>query len=334
METIKFALNICPHAAVRAGKLRYGRFAIAPTEEQIGMLSARERDVLAVFVWDEKGNSYTTTLSAPDDQPEPTWDALVSALRLEVAERDKAASAKAEDEARKVAENEATIAAVLAAPAKELTKNTYGSGSGIECAYWHDMLRIDWSDARLAAKRAEVDAYVQAVCAEARERHERIEQEEKAAKALSSAEKQERETRFSAAAKAFLAEYGTDNQRARHKEGLLPQRELVDLIRERVFARLDAFDRYAKINADDIDHSDDCDHELSPKYMVDAATELDADDYARLSRIRKAAPDGAEVEARKHVGVCTCCTSDRVYKRSALVSVEWHGRKLSREYAI
>ncbi len=330
MESIKFSLFVSATAAVKAGKTKSGQFQVEPTEAQLAELSPREREVLAGVIHTDLQRS--NTLFAPDDQPEATWGALLSALRIEVAKKDKQAAEDARQKAAADAIREQAIAEVLAAPVESLVSENYG-GKQHERTRAYDGLRIDWDDARLASKRAEVDAYVKSKNDEtARWRRER-ELQEQERRLHFEMEAIAREKQFATAAAAFVAAHGTDNQQARHKEGLLPEKELTDLIRNHLFAAL-KFARFDRITASEIEHRDDC-IESMPHFDVEDAKELTAGQFELLAKIRKAAPPGAVVTPQVHTGHCNGCNGGSIVTRpSAHVTVEWHGRKLSRKYSL
>jgi hypothetical protein len=125
---------------------------------------------------------------------------------------------------------------------------------------------------------------------------------------------------------------------ARHTEGLLPEAELLAAVREHEFGLLQ-LDRYQKITAADLWHSDDC-YEARPDFDVHTAeVKLTAKEYETLCALRAAAPKDATVEVREHSGFCNGCNGEEwnehdIVRRSALVTVQRLGRKLSREYAL
>lgn len=128
----------------------------------------------------------------------------------------------------------------------------------------------------------------------------------------------------------------------RFDDGVLPEKELRDAVRDVVFSSLDGFGRYRRITVNDVAAACDADtpppcdnHEIS--FDVDVANELSAAEYDRLKAIEKAMehPSVTAVEAREHRaeyeygdGVAL------VVRRSARVSLDFLGFHLSREYAL
>jgi hypothetical protein len=139
------------------------------------------------------------------------------------------------------------------------------------------------------------------------------------------------------AVKAWIAEHAPELA-ARHGEGLLPETELLERVRASVFAPLDFdFKRHEKITAADIEHGECEDSE--PKFSAVKAEELTGEEFECFTAIREAAsemPQVTSVWPREHRGWCgrDNCDGGTTSRRSALVTVEWCGRRLSREYAL
>ena len=122
----------------------------------------------------------------------------------------------------------------------------------------------------------------------------------------------------------------------RHREGFLPEAELLDRVRDVIFGAIVA-PRYSRIVDHEILFTENCDPDA--EYSADDAGELTAAEYAALQVIREQAGGGATVQACEHEGHCGCqhCGSvdnTQVVRRSARVSVKWGGRILSREYGL
>jgi len=124
--------------------------------------------------------------------------------------------------------------------------------------------------------------------------------------------------------------------RKRFAEKLLPEQEALTRVRDHLFAALEKHPRYERLDGKDVEHEDTCIHPVY-KFAADDAEELSAEQYAALERIRADAPKGAKVTPRVHRVWCEgdgCEDSDTVEAASALVSLDWHGWRLSREYAL
>jgi hypothetical protein len=127
----------------------------------------------------------------------------------------------------------------------------------------------------------------------------------------------------------WVAERGTDNQRGRHALGLLPEDEILDAIRSEAFAPLDEFARYKKLEADDLRH-EDCYGTVG--FAVDDATEISADQWDMMAKIRALVPS-ATLTAREHIADCKDCdaTETRYSLRVAITMGEFD---FTREYAL
>ena len=142
---------------------------------------------------------------------------------------------------------------------------------------------------------------------------------------------------FSTALAAWVVEHGSDGQRARQEAGVLGEDEALGALRDALFADVEA-PRYVRLDADDVPHDETC-PDASPSYDVDDASAtypLTDGEFAAVAAIRQAAPQGATVTPRVHLGWCTDdqCNAGSVRRASALVALVWHGRVLSREYVL
>lgn len=143
---------------------------------------------------------------------------------------------------------------------------------------------------------------------------------------------------------------GTAEQHRRWLCGVLPEEELLELVRRELFLPFVAFARRQKISHTDISHLPFCARSLSGDLMqwsTEPNPELNAAEFRCLEQIRDctarvmghpwmalAASNSCAVEAREHKGTCTRCDRGSSQK-SALVTVSWAGRRgLSREYLL
>jgi len=140
----------------------------------------------------------------------------------------------------------------------------------------------------------------------------------------------------------WLDDHGTESQQARFEDGVLPNGELWDAIRDWVFAALDGCERYERLDSKDAPHHEDCyDHyECDISYYVKDATALTMEQHAVLIELRRRAEEcsvGITVTPRHHTAWAYCTdgvNTDVVHRYSALASAEVFGRPLSREYAL
>jgi len=166
---------------------------------------------------------------------------------------------------------------------------------------------------------------------------------------------------------------GRPDQLERWEVGLLPQDELLALARTELFKPFDGLPRWnsrsgahnATIRWGDVRHKDDCSFHKAKsedwepyverlkaqgaiRFEATPADELGADQWRALKEMTALAnrasqhawltvtAAGGEVFAvapRAHTATCTMC-AEEIYKASALVSVKWAGRLLSREYVL
>ena len=162
----------------------------------------------------------------------------------------------------------------------------------------------------------------------------------------------------------LVERFGTEEMGRRLRAGMLPEDELLDLVRERVFAPLAAFPRYQRITkadvrqasvaraaaireGDDEDLDDGEDYVALPggevEFDDDVASEATAEAFAALEDIRKVAeatiPQALGEDAkiavvlRWHGGRVKRDHTFLVERFSVLVTVESAGFTVSREYA-
>lgn len=162
---------------------------------------------------------------------------------------------------------------------------------------------------------------------------------------------------------------GTPDQRERWAANLLPEDELLVIARGVLFAPFEGLPRYnarsnrpsATIRPIDVHHTDLCGYRRQPReefdpyvarlarqgairFEVAEATELGATEWASLKKMSVlvsqasqhawiAPGQGFSLEPRAHWASCTMC-HEEIVKHSAMVSVYWAGRTLSREYIL
>lgn len=146
------------------------------------------------------------------------------------------------------------------------------------------------------------------------------------------AEEQARQERRLKQLDDWVVQHGTDNQKGRHRRGLLPEQEIVNNIKQRAFTPFDQFRRFARLDDKHVckqpfDH-DDVD------YQAYDAEELTGQEFGRLEEIEEAAKGrDCTVTPREHWGCCGIC--DRlVVRRGARVVATVGELEFSREYAL
>jgi hypothetical protein len=147
-------------------------------------------------------------------------------------------------------------------------------------------------------------------------------------------------------------EHGTDNQMERWLAKMLPEDELTALARNEIFAGFVPFTRWKNItelDADnDIRHEPDCGVAFNVPgidFRTVHATKLDHDQWEtwkRLADVMKTiqtthswcvnADTVLSAEPRIHIATCKC--KRQALYHTALVTVAWAGRVLTREYKL
>lgn len=161
------------------------------------------------------------------------------------------------------------------------------------------------------------------------------------------AEKERREAAKASQRHELVRAWGSESQRARLAEGLLPDDERNQIIRERVLAPLSNESHYQPIQSADLERDDDsdsdaCDEGHDVKCSIEAAGSLTAERYERLLAIRSAADSAAKavggqatVEARLHK--CWCRRDgcfDSANRYGARVRIAFGELTVTQEYAL
>jgi hypothetical protein len=145
---------------------------------------------------------------------------------------------------------------------------------------------------------------------------------------------------------------GTADQKARWHAGVLPEDELLALARGELFKLFDVKDvpkgggilRWQMLKPDDVRHERDCRAVKAVEFTVTSQVRLRRNEWFALNRITAIAAmasdhawlkgqPGFTVTTRCHLARCAACHAE-IDGISALVSVSWAGRTLSREYAL
>lgn len=148
----------------------------------------------------------------------------------------------------------------------------------------------------------------------------------------------EKEERKAAQVAKWVAEKGTDNQKKRAALNLLPEKEILDAMRDEVFAPLAEFSRYGKLTRSDVPCW--CEDEDAPhaKFGAKDADSATAEQFSAMEKISDLIP-GATVTLRVHRGWCMECeTPDgedgNVERHSIKVAVTVGDFDFTREYAV
>lgn len=181
---------------------------------------------------------------------------------------------------------------------------------------------------------------------------------------LSEAEQREQGNLHAWQERQALADRGTSDQRLRWITCLLPEEELLHIARAELFRPFGLLTKRKPLLFADIDHPKNSSgiwtclkvpicgptSNKSLSDLVDWATvpnpTLTEHEHRSLLRVhagtlevlrhpwmKGAGNDVVSVEVREHTGTCKMCGRG-TYERSALVTVQWAGRNLSREYVL
>lgn len=145
------------------------------------------------------------------------------------------------------------------------------------------------------------------------------------------------------AEREFVKAHGTDNQCERWMAGLLPEDELLAIVRAAAFRPFSEFLRWKKLEASDVRHERDCSGP-DVRFVTDEPGSLTHDEWAQFKKITLAisrANNGpldklgvkAIVTLVEHIGRCNNCAAE-AFGRAANIRIEWLGRPLSREYTL
>lgn len=125
----------------------------------------------------------------------------------------------------------------------------------------------------------------------------------------------------------FVRDHGSPLQQKRREAGLMPDDEVLNMVRERLFKPLDHMDRYKRMKASHFPKADRVTFETTD---ADRATD---EQFAIMEAIREMIP-GATVTLREHKAELHCYEDDNetIAAYSFLVEIDWNGWNLSREY--
>jgi hypothetical protein len=259
---------------------------------------------------------------------EATPDAIRVILAARVVLRAKFAVKEAAEAAKEEAERAELHAKLFALPVDASLVRGYG---------------LEWvcnSDARRARGEVEKRAVAEMNWRNAVQEAENLTRRKETARAVAEKKAQEIQEakEFRACLTSWIFEKGTDAQRGRRGEGLMSDDEILDMIRCELFACLRDFPRHVPLSNANVQ----CDSKYAedgsvPEFetLEDNIT-LNDEQFQQLTTIRGAILK-AVVTSKIHRGYCACAYSDchfEVLRASALVTIEWNGRELSREYAL
>ena len=106
-----------------------------------------------------------------------------------------------------------------------------------------------------------------------------------------------------------------------------------DPVRHELFKGLRDIPRLPKLEASDVCRCRSCLPSPKVTFMTEPAGVLTEEAQARFREIKLRAPEGVDLLVRTHIGKCSGCSCRRETV-GVLVTVEWDGKKMSREYAL
>jgi hypothetical protein len=327
---------ISTETAIEEGHAQSGIFTLSITDEFVADLNEAEREELICLVrnstdaslWNGAGLSISCK-----SIDRPSLPALKSLIQRRIVARDAAILARdesaARENAKQVVEAVATIRKWCESDIEDRLRLIYGGYTGVsKPSLWP--VKLDQLPEDVRVKYESHLAQLEEIAVSRSVDAKREKDEQAACKEREAAE-------CKANIKKWLAEHGSVSMQEREAEGLLPEKELLDVVRERLFEPLIDHPRYVRLAKGDARHGDShYDDEIT--FDVSDADELTGLEFERLKELRIDASklaEPAEVQAREHRVVCQgegC--PDATMRRSALVTVEWNGFKLTREYAL
>ena len=328
-------VNVDREAAIKAGSEVYGRVIV---DLSLADLTEEDRAIVAAAV-ERDGVTDLTSLpwiyqpaKPKTAAPEPlTW----------IAWRREATAARAQWEADARVKVQQDLADYLAwareQPVTAFIRWDHRQG-GTPClprategpefpAYPHD---LPWfpgrTDLQVAARGALADKIAEAR-AEIDRRQAFFKEQEAAREAEDAEAARQRRERLAAEVPNMDA-----NAQGRWKLGLLPEEEILDSLRNRLFTSLDGWPRYVKLGGRDLVHEYGC-AGMDLECTVTPAETLTAAQYDYFERLARDLPTGARYDIKVHTCTCSACGVD-ASRHSVRVKIEDGPLVFTREYAL
>ncbi len=300
---MKVKVYVGQDVAIKGGSNEYG---IREAEVDVAKLSQIQRDMLAHYVI--RNNSINVAAYSEE--------AVIAALDREI-----------EEDARRVTEKKERYERFVQ-EFLDMPQDEFNQQSGYSLAGYTDGAG---NDPRLAEKRAIREEYLMAKAAEEQAQREARERANEEAMERKLAEQNAKSEAIERQLTEWVAEKGTDNQKGRLELGLLPEDEIIDAIRDEVFAPIDVRrEKYHKIQSSDVcecDYGDTCHVEFDSGEL----NEMSPEAYEGFTVIKELAPEGATLEPRYHSATAEYCGAERYYE-TVLIKVTVGVLDLSREY--
>lgn len=134
----------------------------------------------------------------------------------------------------------------------------------------------------------------------------------------------------SRALRAWIEKNGDEEQKARMAEGFLPEDEILDSVTDELLD-LQGFNVYESLRRGD---ACDCPCAHCVKFEVGPPKYMDAFQFSKLQAVRESVPEGAMVKPVEHRASCPECKCVPIARISALITLQWHGWELVREFSL
>jgi hypothetical protein len=330
MDKVKVRVTIGMAEAVRAGKSEYGRkvVEINPVE-----FSPEEREVFLKLPCTYYGDANIPDLNKAEGIPsgiDGSFDDIRRLLAANAIVQAKEAEAKAIEDAKAKAKLEGDAAWALATGLDEFC----------ERPMQQSRYRVSQQLANLRDVSQETKWRYEAALAHCQRKNDELAAEEKAQQDARDKAKADEEAKAEAKAQAkrefistWVNSHGSESQKARLAAGLLPSKEIEDVLRDDCFAEIDRKwpARYARMDHDDVCSERDCDPEET-NFTVEDSTEATDEEFRDLEAIKGFVRGrDAKCVLRSHKGECRCSVHE---KKSILVTMNCGPFCFSREYAV
>lgn len=132
------------------------------------------------------------------------------------------------------------------------------------------------------------------------------------------------------ALRAWVEKHGDDDQRARMREGFLPEDEILESVADELLD-LRGLEAYTPMFKGDVC---ECGCAGAVTFTAGPPRYLDGYQYQRLQEIRETATATAMVEPIEHRGACPRCKCVPLARITARVTLAWEGWSLVREFLL
>lgn len=131
----------------------------------------------------------------------------------------------------------------------------------------------------------------------------------------------------------WVKTHGTDNHKARHKNGLLDENEVLDNMRDKAFKPFICQNRFVRIADDDVKHACSGDNITYTTDESDIYNKKEFDSYTVIKTIAEGTEFQFELRRLNHIASCRTCTSS-LTRKSVLVRLKVGVIWFSREYTL